>query len=326
MNLLPSGAMKALVMTFVIISMSTAFSRKASFLLLSSRNTHRIASTSTLSPLQLFPQIESAQSRRRFTSSTKNHVRSPITSLKFSTEKNCCGGKSLSATTDELKPFTWSDIIDLFIDLNDDNSNHNNYIPSNHPNLALFRRSECVQESYETHKHYLSNNWKSPYDYLVYSKFGEEFGFEKELTPTPVVDLDEEKQSWNSINNAALITSPEGYRYQCKPSLTQACDYNIQNGVTYLKLVLNDFPYDMEDGIQHWCLWKIGGQSHTEGILMEEMQWALHELNTFPDNGNGVDCHSSLVVKQNELTESSRLVDKFSTFYWVNPPHLQSSK
>lgn len=237
----------------------------------------------------------------------------------FSTE-NFEGTSPTAATApnEQLNPFTWSDLIHLFTDPKNDYSNEktNNYIPSDHPNLALFRRSIAAQALYEDHKTFVNNNWKSPYDYLVFSKFGKEFGFEKELIQ---VDF--------SQGNDPLVTLSEGFRYQCVPSLSEACDYTIQNGFTYLNLVLNDFPYDVEEGIQHWCLWKIGGKCRTEGILMEELQWALQELNRYPTESDGVGCSSSLIVKQNELTESVvSTIDKFSSFHWVNPPHLQSSK
>jgi hypothetical protein len=43
-------------------------------------------------------------------------------------------------------------------------------------------------------------------------------------------------------------------------------------------LVPNDFPYDVDEGIEHWCLWKIGGASSTESISMGELAWAIREL------------------------------------------------
>jgi hypothetical protein len=232
-------------------------------------------------------------------------------------------------SNDELKPFSWSDIIALFRDSDDSTSTttFHNYISSDHPKLALFRRSPAAATLYEDHKQYIDDNWKSGYDYLVYSKFGKEFGFEKELIhvtkddPTVATQEGIECNS-NYVRNKLLEISPEGYRYQCNPSLSQASDFNIKNGITFLKLVPNDFPYDVEEGIQHWCLWKIGGSCRTEGILMEEIQWALQELNSYDGNS----CSSSgLIKQQNELSESAvSNIDKFSTFFWVNPPHLQS--
>lgn len=227
------------------------------------------------------------------------------------------------ADVNDLKPFSWSDIIALFLDPNDSDKTHN-YIPSDHPNLSLFRRSAAAQGLYDDHKRYLCNNWKSPYDYLVYTKFGKEFGFDKELIKVNPSNNERIKCNSEFLSEKLLVTSPEGFRYQSNPSLSQASEYTVQNGITYLKLVLNDFPYDVETGIQHWCLWKIGGKCRTEGILMNELQWSLQELNKYPFDGVG--CSSSLMTKQNELLTLSSVstMDKFSSFYWVNPPHLQS--
>ncbi|KAK1738267.1 N-acetylglucosamine-induced protein 1 family protein [Skeletonema marinoi] len=317
--------MKALIMISAIAKSSSLGRRGAAFV----APIHRAAST--LLPSQLVAGNASTK-RKRFCTTALNHLRLPINFERYCTTvlfnhfstDNCEVASPTAATaTNELNPFTWSDITDLFTDPNDSNHKSHNYIPSDHPNLALFRRSTSEQVLYEEHKNYLTNNWISPYDYLVYSKFGEEFGFEKELIQA-VDDPSQEKVTWDSDSDGpSLVAAPKGFRYQCNPSLSQASDYTIQNGMTYLKLVLNDFPYDVEEGIHHWCLWKIGGACRTEGILKGELQWALHELNSYPSDG--IDCSSSLIVNQNELTGSDvSAIDKFSTFYWVNPPHLQS--
>lgn len=315
--------MKALIIVSAIAK-SSSFARRAAFV---APIHHRVAENE-------FQQ----QRRRRSTAVFFYHVRPPIhssqrycTTLFNNVDANNCEETSRIATaTNELDPFTWSDITDLFTDPHDSRDKINNYIPSNHPNLALFRRSTAAQDLYEEHKLYLSSNWKSPYDYLVYSKFGEEFGFEKELVQVDDPGLDRDVARRNTEGNG-LSQSPEGFRYQCNPSLSQASDYTTRNGMTYLKLVLNDFPYDVQAGIHHWCLWKVGGKCRTEGILREELLWALRELNSYPSDSIGCSSFSSsLIVKQNELTESESVaassLDKLSTFYWVNPPHLQSSK
>ena len=139
-------------------------------------------------------------------------------------------------SNDELKPFSWSDIIALFRDSDDSTTTFHNYISSDHPKLALFRRSPAAATLYEIHKQYIDDNWKSGYDYLVYSKFGKEFGFEKELIHVtkddPTVAIQEGiKCNSNYVRNNLLELSPEGYRYQCNPSLSQASDFNIRNGM-----------------------------------------------------------------------------------------------
>lgn len=143
--------------------------------------------------------------------------------------------------------------------------------------------------------------------------------------------------SKGTICKQELLTTPtKGYRYQSCPSLTQASARTIQHKTKYLRLIPNDYPYDLHDGIEHWCLWKIGGAFEGEGILKFELDWALRELHSFgvEDVVNGssriiVDCNDN---ENNEAAESSNgdvvqcnedhpILD---TFYWTNPPHLQS--
>ena len=261
-----------------------------------------------------------------------------------------------------LEPFTWSHLMDLFrvrSPQQHDTRNNNNdrgedhYIPSDHPNLALFRRSSAAQASYERHKQYLDRYWRSAYDYLVVSKFGENFGFERATArrrkddDCRTTDRSREenvvRDDTNDKNDPVI--PPEGHVYRANPSLARASEYAIENGLSYLKLVLNDFSYDVDEGIEHWCLWKIGGSSCTEGILREELAWALREL----DNGllcadgddnagcgciieRGIDPRTKSVTEALESSQIFRIGRRcqrrtdpiVDTFYWVNPPHLQS--
>ena len=55
----------------------------------------------------------------------------------------------------------------------------------------------------------------------------------------------------------------------------------------------NDFPYYMEDGIEHWILWKLGDSCDDRDI--------------------------------DEAKKELRKKNKFMEFlHWVNPPHLKS--
>ena len=222
----------------------------------------------------------------------------------------------------ELKPFNWAQLRDLFrsptitdsgiiLGNNSNNQQEEHYIPSDHPNLALFRRSLAAQEEYEIHNiDLINNNFKSAYDYLVMDKFGKTFGFEKVR----------EEDSSESPNN--------GYVYKVSPSLAEASQYTISNQLTYLRLVLNDFPYDVEENIEHWCLWKIGGKCSKEGILREELSWAVKELQCLhaADTTSGSSCildkNDKMLFYECESEEISAPIADM--LYWVNPPHLQS--
>jgi len=273
------------------------------------------------------------------TTSLRASPSNPVTTTHASSSSKSCEKET-------IEPFTWPQLINLF------RCSNNNYIPSDHPKLALFRRSASVQESYEDHKKYLDAFWRSAYDYLVVSKFGAGFGFEKVISSY----ADESSENRSGISNLIeddcdddlnsdqnCIPPNSGRIYQARPSLTQASKYTIENEVTYLSLVPNDFPYDVAEGIEHWCLWKIGGCSSTEGILREELSWALKELkNNSNLNLQRVDGNyntgSGCIIKRKEQTISNVVSDSqmplndlvqlpnliLDTLYWVNPPHLQS--
>jgi len=202
----------------------------------------------------------------------------------------------------EEEPFTWPQLIDLFRSSNNSQED-DHYVSSDNTNLALFRRSAAAQYEYEKHKKYIECDWNSAYDYLVMDKFGTKFGFEK-------------------------VLCEETAKYRACPSLTQASKYTIDNQMTYLRLVLNDYPYDVAEGIEHWCLWKIGGKSQTEGILKKELSWAAKELQSLnADKSSGSRCiiGKDGVSSFYELDSSEAKPSSVSDMlYWVNPPHLQS--
>ncbi|KAL9186400.1 hypothetical protein ACHAXT_005638 [Thalassiosira profunda] len=232
---------------------------------------------------------------------------------------------SPSNDTEELEPsFTWDTMVQLF--RSPESSGDNNFIPSDHPNLALFRRSLAGNASYLKHKEYLDACWRNAYDYLVVSKFGEKFGFRAVVCNKDgggvINPVDEDGYQ---INKNGI--PPEGYLYRASPSLAEASKQTIGEGITYLKLVQNDFPYDVAEGIEHWCLWKIGGKSQTEGILRGELAWALRGLEGLEADGkSGIGCivdraGEELLFGTPEPPQPASIRD---TLMWVNPPHLQS--
>lgn len=240
-----------------------------------------------------------------------------MSSRRIPSNKLCCLQSSSSSTTDtqstvkstidnnftEEEPFTWPQLIDLFRSSNNSQEDHHYIISSDNKNLALFRRSSDAQYEYEKHKKYIQCDWESAYDYLVMDKFGTKFGFEK-------------------------VLNEETAKYQASPSLKQASKFAIDNQMTYLRLVLNDYPYDVAEGIEHWCLWKIGGKSQTEGILKKELSWAASELGSLnADKSRGSSCiiDKDGVSTFYELDSSETAPSSVSDMlYWVNPPHLQS--
>ncbi|KAL3810019.1 hypothetical protein ACHAXA_006134 [Cyclostephanos tholiformis] len=244
-------------------------------------------------------------------------------------------GERQLCSTAKMSSFTWPDLVGLFRNTDTPNVQNVNYIPSDHPNLALFRRSVSVQRAYERHKEYLNNCWESAYDYLVVSKFGERFGFEK-----VVVGRGDASDGSDLVGNNKTEkrddVPPNGQIYRANPSLMQASRYAIDNRITYLSLVPNDFPYDVDEGIEHWCLWKIGGASSTESILTRELEWALRELKMLRAHefgGRACIIHRDgrtygMAVDDSQMPITSERVRKpvsyLDVLYWVNPPYLQS--
>ena len=116
---------------------------------------------------------------------------------------------------------------------------------------------------------------------------------------------------------------PNGFVYKTTPSLLAASQSTINNGHTYLKLVPNDFPYDVDSTIEHYCLWKIGGSCVTEGLLGEELNWALSELATSTTSSRLIDRNDEGTSLSDFESPPDLLAEK-RAFYWTNPPHLQS--
>lgn len=128
---------------------------------------------------------------------------------------------------------------------------------------TMHSRSMKVQESYVLHGRQVKDEWNSMNDYILHSKFG----FER------CVGM-----------NGKFISNP---------SLEQA----KQQKRVEKRLLLNEYPYYVCPGIEHWCLWKLGGK-----VEPEEVDWAKNVL---------------IAMSNEEISESGIMS-------WVNPPHLQS--
>ncbi len=134
----------------------------------------------------------------------------------------------------------------------------------NEGNPAMHSRSMEVQYDYIEHSKMVKKEWKSVNDYILHNKFG----FDKILnSETGIYEVDP-LQSLEAVKKEQRIEK---------------------------RLLLNEYPYFVEDGIEHWCLWKLGGL-----VTQDEINDAIIELK-----------------------ERENLKDVLS---WTNPPHLQSIK
>jgi len=127
---------------------------------------------------------------------------------------------------------------------------------------TMHSRSMQVQHDYIIHTREVKADWKSVNDYILHSKFD----FEK-------------------------VKNEESGFYEVFPSLKAMKEE--ERIVT--RLLRNEYPYYVADGIEHWCLWKLGGM-----VTEEEIVEAVDELNRI----------------------RNKKMDDVLT--WVNPPHLQS--
>lgn len=293
--------------------------------------------------------------------SRENQLRRTITTAATS---------SIISNINQQQCFTWPQLLELFrMEIGPDNcttkstntlQNNIHYISSNHPNLALFRRADNVQQLYEEHKTYLSNCWVSAYDNLLVHKFGNKFGFEKVVVSS--VNSRNEYEPEEGDNNDCQII------FRANLSLSQASQDTNEKQLSYLTLVPNDFPYHVDTNIEHWCLWKIGkiynsgSMESTGSISMVELSWAMDELKTSCKNYVGSSCiiHNnqniyptiipmstkeddasditiqSMIIgisgKENKYQKKTSqppppLVNNTTVLdmlYWINPPHLQS--
>jgi hypothetical protein len=136
-------------------------------------------------------------------------------------------------------------------------------------NLAKLSRSLQQEQEYQVYLRDLKRKWRSVYDHILVSKFG----FEAQQKEQPRGD--DASNPWFQR------------RWQAYPPLTQV-------KAVQKVLMRNDFPYNTDEDIEHWVLWKL-----VENITKEEIDEAKDELR-------------------------ERLGNVVDILHWVNPPHLKS--
>lgn len=109
------------------------------------------------------------------------------------------------------------------------------------------------------------------------------------------------KHEYKTINDFILCSK---FGFQAQKIEGEDCKVALFNGIgannmkeSLCAVVPNDFPYFVEDDVEHWVLWKIGTSPCTE----QEIESAKREIQ--------------------EKLNPSRIID---TIHWTNPPHLRS--
>uniref|UniRef100_A0A7S2JUC7 Uncharacterized protein n=1 Tax=Leptocylindrus danicus TaxID=163516 RepID=A0A7S2JUC7_9STRA len=110
------------------------------------------------------------------------------------------------------------------------------------------------------------------------------------------------REEWRSICDYMLVRVFEFEAVRCcksgKLAARPALDEMNCAMKPMKKLARNDFPYNFDEGIEHWCLWKTGS-----GIDIEEIFDARRKI-----------------AKESE--ENGKHVEDF--MHWTNPPNLKS--
>ena len=143
--------------------------------------------------------------------------------------------------------------------------------------LHLLGRSNTAQTVYLSHSEDILAIWASPADFLLHTKFGLKIDAPPSRAQDPSLDP-------SRITTKQTVTTPLSFHT--------------------LKLLPNDFPYHFENGVRHYCLWKIGGE---EGITAEEIEDAEAELR-------------DIVLNE----EQSPNIDVVETCNFLNPDALKS--
>jgi hypothetical protein len=184
------------------------------------------------------------------------------------------------------------------------------------------------ETTYRLYSQKLKREWKSICDFVLYCKFG----YQKRLIPVHGTSGGEDKVNTGADVDAVADTAdtaqaigddtrnvsldeknivlepptnknageysplpqiespPKNFLWESYPPPSKTIKQSQRS------LAMNDFPYYMEDGIEHWCLWKLGGGDVDE----VDIKWAKKELN---------------LRSQGDILEM---------LHWINPVHLKS--
>lgn len=99
------------------------------------------------------------------------------------------------------------------------------------------------------------------------------------------------EKTWRSVLDHILVTKL-GCEVIEKEGKLQAIKPESE---VVTKVVLNDFPYYLADGVEHWVLWKLNDSIHDHDV--EEAKATIR------------------VQRSNQVADF---------LHWINPPHLQS--
>ena len=150
------------------------------------------------------------------------------------------------------------------------------------------RRSIKQQKFYQNYRNKVKRSWRSMYDFILHHKFNYDvitvYPEKSVLEDVPFAEYEECEGDISLLPSVQI--PPPGSQWASRPASDKK---RIKEKV----MALNDFPYYLNDEIEHWVLWKIGSNITQEDI----------------------DC------KMKELHDGGKYSD---VLYWMNPVHLKS--
>jgi Protein of unknown function (DUF3605) len=213
----------------------------------------------------------------------------------------------------------------------------NGDIENNEPqNLAKLSRSVEQEKRYIKAKTVLLQMYETLYDHILYSKFGIPRYFNNEterwyvplpststslLSPSTSLPCHQSVMAEEESSNPTPLASSvsDDLASTSTSTLTPTTATPTTNAT--LVLVPNEFPYYVEDGIEHWVLWKL-----YQNITDSDVDDAIQELKLLTVknsmNNNNNDSNSS---SNSKLTNDDDDIDAVDdVLWWENPPHLKS--
>ncbi len=146
--------------------------------------------------------------------------------------------------------------------------------------LHLLRRSVKQQRFYSNYSNKLKLHWKSVYDFILCEKFNYEVaaiplassGSSKSISNLNTVMEYHRDQCEGDLSLLPTITTPpSGMQWAAKTPKRHSNSTHVHQKQKVL--VPNDFPYYFEDRVEHWCLWKLGGD-----VTQEDVEIAIKDL------------------------------------------------
>ena len=184
-------------------------------------------------------------------------------------------------TKDDLDPsnyaamkYSWTDLTEII------NGRH----------FDRLKRSIQQERIYREYTNKLKRNWISIHDYILHSKFNYDIVTVPQNTRENLGCKNIEPDGISSDECTSEMRRIETPPLGCRLAATRPD--NEASFVPERLIVKNDFPYYLEDEIEHWVLWKLGDLSESD------VDWGIAQL-------------------RNKDTYKEIL-------YWINPIHLKS--